>query len=208
MIVVTVARRPLSGSVAQNVLEHGTGALNIDGSRVAAAPGDETTSHVQGKEAANTRHTPHKAWQGIAENYQTSGQKLGRWPANLVLGHLAGCRCAGTRKVKGSPPTAGGMDRFNAANAAQGYRPGAYQKGEVVVGPSRLDEDGNETVDAWECVPGCPVADLDAQSGVVKSGGRVSGMEPSDATGGTTYGRMCRTAGASRFFQQVGGQRG
>jgi site-specific DNA-methyltransferase (adenine-specific) len=32
---ITVARKPLIGTVAANVLEHGTGALNVDGCRVA-----------------------------------------------------------------------------------------------------------------------------------------------------------------------------
>jgi len=31
---VTVARKPLAGTVAENVLQHGTGGLNIDGSRI------------------------------------------------------------------------------------------------------------------------------------------------------------------------------
>lgn len=31
---ITVARKPLSGTVAQNVLQHGTGAMNIDASRI------------------------------------------------------------------------------------------------------------------------------------------------------------------------------
>lgn len=34
MIVVTVARRPLAGSVAANVLQHGTGAIDVARSRV------------------------------------------------------------------------------------------------------------------------------------------------------------------------------
>jgi site-specific DNA-methyltransferase (adenine-specific) len=33
---ITVARKPLIGTVAQNVLEHGTGAINVDGCRVGA----------------------------------------------------------------------------------------------------------------------------------------------------------------------------
>jgi DNA modification methylase len=36
---VVVARRPLIGTVAANVLQHGTGALNIDGTRVGGASG-------------------------------------------------------------------------------------------------------------------------------------------------------------------------
>lgn len=36
---ITVARKPLAGTVAQNVLAYGTGALNIDGCRVEASEG-------------------------------------------------------------------------------------------------------------------------------------------------------------------------
>ena len=36
---ITVARKPLVGTVAANVLEHGTGALNVDGCRVGDASG-------------------------------------------------------------------------------------------------------------------------------------------------------------------------
>ena len=36
---ITVARKPLVGTVAENVLAHGTGALNIDGCRVGAETG-------------------------------------------------------------------------------------------------------------------------------------------------------------------------
>ena len=37
---IVVARKPLEGTVAANVLKHGTGALNVDGCRVEAEPGD------------------------------------------------------------------------------------------------------------------------------------------------------------------------
>jgi len=36
---ITVARKPLSGTVAENVLRHGTGALNVDGCRVGGSTG-------------------------------------------------------------------------------------------------------------------------------------------------------------------------
>lgn len=205
MIVVTVARRPLAGSVAANVLEHGTGAIDVDASRVAAAPGDETTSHVQGKDAANSRHTLHKAWQGIEESYQTAGQKLGRWPANLVLGHLDGCRQLGTRKVRGSQ-----LDHVCSGEAPNGVfnsRPAAPKRGHT-------DGDGLEEVAAWACAPGCPVADLDAQSGDVPTQkSRSAPDKASDAAGmfglakaqknGPEY--LGEVGGASRFFKQVRG---
>jgi len=41
---IVVARKPLIGTVAQNVLEHGTGGLNIDGSRIGRAEGDNSSA--------------------------------------------------------------------------------------------------------------------------------------------------------------------
>ena len=49
MIVITVARKPLAGTVAFNVLEHGTGGLNIDGARVSGggpSPSVERRKHA------------------------------------------------------------------------------------------------------------------------------------------------------------------
>jgi site-specific DNA-methyltransferase (adenine-specific) len=67
---ITVARKPLIGTVAENVLQHGTGAINVDGCRVGT---EERTTN----------------WSGTA-NYKVSDPKigtttaLGRWPANFI----------------------------------------------------------------------------------------------------------------------------
>ncbi|BEH34155.1 DNA methyltransferase [Burkholderia pseudomallei] len=61
---IVVARKPLVGTVAANVLEHGTGALNIDACRV---PGDETTTDEEVEAQAHAR-----------------AYALGRWPANVI----------------------------------------------------------------------------------------------------------------------------
>ena len=69
---ITVARKPLIGTVEQNWREHGTGALNIDGCRV---PGDctrRTNTAEMGYHGGN-----------LASEYQT-GSDSGRWPANLI----------------------------------------------------------------------------------------------------------------------------
>lgn len=78
---IILARKPLVGTVAANVLAHGTGALNIDGCRVPTA--GEVTNHARSEEAARSkgRYGDSKA----QDTHQTDGQKLGRWPANLVL---------------------------------------------------------------------------------------------------------------------------
>lgn len=75
---ITLARKPLDGTVATNVLAHGTGALNIDGCRVEGAP-------------APTRFDPskhrHEGWRMNATGAEcaANASPLGRWPANLIL---------------------------------------------------------------------------------------------------------------------------
>jgi len=72
---IVVARKPLAGTVAGNVLEHGTGALNVDGCRV----GD-------GEGRANGGPRPTRVATG-GFNMSDSGERPtdGRWPANVVL---------------------------------------------------------------------------------------------------------------------------
>jgi site-specific DNA-methyltransferase (adenine-specific) len=75
---VVVARRPLIGTVAANVLEHGTGALNIDACRIS---GDMSGGVWGGKQA-----TPIGYGGGPEESgYQTVQHTAGRWPANIAL---------------------------------------------------------------------------------------------------------------------------
>ena len=69
---VTVARKPLVGTVAENVLAHGTGALNIDGCRVGNEAMPATSrgvSRLGTFEGADGNITP---------------ERTGRWPANLI----------------------------------------------------------------------------------------------------------------------------
>ena len=69
---ITMARKPLVGTVAANVLAYGTGALNIDGCRI---PGEST---VRVNAAEMGYHGGN-----LASEYQT-GSDAGRWPANLI----------------------------------------------------------------------------------------------------------------------------
>lgn len=69
---ITVARKPLVGTVAANVLEFGTGALNIDGCRVDGESTRRTNTAEMGFHGGN-----------LASEYQT-GSDAGRWPANLI----------------------------------------------------------------------------------------------------------------------------
>ncbi|QBI98015.1 DNA methylase [Mycobacterium phage Zilizebeth] len=72
---IVVARKPLQGTVAANVLDHGTGALNIDACRV----GDEVRVNPPG--STNPRVAMGDGWRADAEARIAEG----RWPTNVVL---------------------------------------------------------------------------------------------------------------------------
>lgn len=208
MIVVTVARRPTeSATVASNVLLHGCGALDIDGSRVA---GTGVSNHARSAESSVSK--------GIygdsrgQETHQTEGQKLGRWPANLILQHLEGCVCVGSRSVqghKGYPDGPKGKSHHYSSDArGEEVRPNAW------AAPA-TNEDGTETVANWQCAPDCPVAALDEQSGDLHARGNTTVKDHGSDYAASSYhfgGRETAFAGdkggASRFFKQckAGGQ--
>jgi site-specific DNA-methyltransferase (adenine-specific) len=74
---ITVARKPLIGTVAENVLAHGTGALNVDGCRVGNNAG---WSYPSGRGGSG--------WHGreslSANLSEPMAATQGRWPANLI----------------------------------------------------------------------------------------------------------------------------
>lgn len=122
----------------------------------------------------------------------------GRWPPNLILQHKATCKRDGVKQVKG-----GHLDSVCSSNGILFRRKPTHKKGYA-------DKSGTETVDAWECAPGCPVAEIDIQSGDKRGGfAPVKGTEESAPgfSGGWSkdedphpfYGD---TGGASRFFKQ------
>jgi DNA modification methylase len=159
---IVVARKPLSGTVAQNVLEHGTGAINIDGCRVRSDRGG------------------------------------GRWPANVVFSHLEECKWVETRKVRSD-------GHFPASRGAGGLSTDGHSGQDGL--PERRTS--GENAEIWDCAAGCPIAELDSQSGLL-----VSGANPKrrhSAKFRTSYGDFAGQAdakpqrgtdrgGASRFF--------
>jgi DNA modification methylase len=70
---ICLARKPLIGTVAANVLRHETGALNIDGTRIG------TRMASTGEVASDNR-----AMSGANYGRVAVGQTVGRWPANVL----------------------------------------------------------------------------------------------------------------------------
>ena len=78
---IVVARKPLIGTVANNVLTYGVGGLNIDGSRVGTTV--ETwpaTRNYSSKEMSR----PGSTLADDAETQSTGEAPAGRWPANFI----------------------------------------------------------------------------------------------------------------------------
>ena len=74
---ITVARKPLTGTVAENVLQHGTGGLNVDGCRV----GTETWTRKGGD--GSTPYGSETTW-NTSKTPDIDRTATGRWPANLI----------------------------------------------------------------------------------------------------------------------------
>lgn len=80
-----LVRKPLIGTVAKNVLAHGTGALNIDGCRY--APGDSAwpgpTERLESRVVLPGLASEHTIFNsGLRPTWTYDGSK-GRWPANV-----------------------------------------------------------------------------------------------------------------------------
>ena len=180
---IVCARKPLAGTVAANVLEWGTGALNIDGCRVEGAAGN---GHWIRNGEMGTRGIYGQGGQAGAD-YGGQNPAGGRWPPNILLTHSPDCQPTGLR---GS----GGLS--TSGHAGQG---GLTER-----------KSGTEIVEAWDCTPDCPVAEMDAQSGIGKSpapytrtSAADSGIYGAGATArqaGDQTGDYGDTGGASRFF--------
>ncbi len=110
---ITMARKPLIGTVAANVQAFGTGALNVDGCRIAAADGYTENAVTQGVNTAQTSYAPAVARRTFEP------QPAGRWPANLIHD--------GSEEVLAAFPETGPgqIGGVNDPNGALGFHGGA-----------------------------------------------------------------------------------
>ncbi len=82
---IIVARKPLDGTVAANVLAHGTGGINVDACRVEvdAADAKAWSGRAQAPSSVGMKNISSEVYgEGFKRNY--AGPERGRWPANLI----------------------------------------------------------------------------------------------------------------------------
>jgi len=212
MKTITLARKPFDGTVAHNMLTHGCGGLNINTCRITLEPNSRLIKggSYSGNRTGSNASSMFNGGNGKVEYTPPPG----RWPANLILQHLEGCRRDGVKKVK---PSNGSGRAGAGASGFQTSYVGGDSKATGFTGGS-VEEDGKETVANWICEDGCPVKALDEQSGVSKSsGGRTANISTTSTIygGGKGLGQDLTadsvrgdpgfgdTGGASRFYKQV-----
>ncbi len=159
---IVVARKPLSEkSVAANVLRWNCGALNIDQCRVGTneqerAIIDNRSGRVDPAKAGNKFLS---SLEGNRDGDRFTSHAQGRWPSNTILSHAPSCQRVGTKRVRGS------HDGVGQSSSSMGYHGGGAGADRAAY----TNPDGLETVEEWRCVEGCAVAEMDAQSGTLKS---------------------------------------
>lgn len=211
MRIIHLLRKPFSGSVASNVLEHGCGALNIDATRV-AFKGEQSPSVARRDSAARTGRagrvtSAQRAGEGrfaagqdvkdALANYVTpnAGEFKGRWPANVILEHTEECRIVGVRERPAHTSTERGWHTSYVGG----------EKSKVIETQTLGDADGIDRSDLWECAPDCPAADLDEATAELLPQGGPKRKDTADSAwfgGGHPEGFYGDSGGASRFFFQ------
>lgn len=112
---IVVARKPLAGTVAANVWEHGTGALNVDGCRVDVADDAYARNHSGDRGHGGTRSIKERGSTDLRPGGGSAS--TGRWPANVVLDEEAADQLDAQmgELVSGANPTRRGGDKFRTA---------------------------------------------------------------------------------------------
>ena len=74
---IVLARKPIKGTVAENVIKHGTGGLNVDGCRIG-------NDEMKCAKSDGTFKSANLAMACHNTGRVNAGIKTGRWPANLI----------------------------------------------------------------------------------------------------------------------------
>ena len=139
----TLARKPLIGTVAENVMRYSTGGINVDGCRVEG----EIGSGVWG--ASNKSVNPERTFVGSpdAADYRTEQHPLGRFPANVIHD--------GSEEVVAGFPNSGngnGNGSYNYAGRVYDNKDTSMFNGDKPQAPSNFNDSGS-AARFFKCCP-------------------------------------------------------
>lgn len=189
---ILLCRAPRKGATfASLALEHGSGALNIDGGRIGILQGDD----INAKNPQTFGGFGHAGAQIYGESKGDQYRvPSGRWPANLLLSHHEDCKLVGSTRVPARV-----INRWE-----EGAKPfgGAGGLGLEYQSDYTGDDEGMETIERWACVPECPIRQLDDQVGDldIVGGPKHTHSPPNIFGGGAPSVIYLDTGGPSRFF--------
>ena len=156
-MIITLLRKPLDGTVAENTLKHGCGAINIDATMVSFE--EKENVNFEARQRQQTASYKESGWSGhvaqVGSDIQMYKEK-GRWPANFILTHKEGCELIGTKKVKS------GTAILDNKTKIKRVAYGDFDPVGIAGYAGYADKDGKETISDWACVEGCPVQELDS----------------------------------------------
>lgn len=127
---ICMARKPLTGTVAANVMEHGTGAIHIDACRIGVTDAAYSRNCSGDRGHGGTRSLEER---GATNMRQGGGSAAsGRWPANLIhdgspeVVAMFPAEAGAIAPVKGTAPTANGFSGAVAYSGMMGRVQGAF----------------------------------------------------------------------------------
>jgi len=181
---ICMARKPLIGTVVDNVLKYGTGGINIDESRIKSpmSNGVRRTTKRKPRSDDNVWNDENSRLKADSCVYaDPDPDPKGRFPSNVILSHHPKCECVGVKNIKNNSGSVSGNEPSHTGDE----NTTCYGEYNRVASSKYGNDDGYETVEEWDCHPDCPIQIMDEQSGVSNS---------------TGVGEIGDKGGASRFF--------
>jgi len=192
---IVFARKPISEkSVVENVLKHGTGAINEGACRIAVNPEADAIGKTTKRRTRDEAAVFDEDSCGYDNPNNPIGGVLpsGRYPANLILSHHPACKL-----IKEGSSEAWSRERN------EGQSTGVYGiYGDRMRAP--IEVEFKEVPELWGGVEGCPIRTLNEQSGGVGGGKATRGIRESTKNwrfqgSGEVIGHN-DIGGAARFF--------
>lgn len=185
---VILARKPLDGTIGENLLRWGTGCIWIDGTRNEHSDEADLEAHRATVAAIKAKGGVRgESWKNDSDLSGASDvNEAGRWTPNVALCHDASCWLRGCKELDANPtwdtpnrdtvPSQFAGKAVSSRRAGRRAPGGASREGEASAerryegkgGTSFAAKPGRrapevEVVEDWVCVESCPIAQLERQ---------------------------------------------